>query len=187
MQYEIKWLFNEFSFDTLWEKIKRDLMKKVLSAAREKADDILRHIKAGHSDYIKKYWNFGDYKKFYFNFDESSFEELSEEIIKYKKEIEQPDVIVARGAEIKNDEDGKLYILLRYYYIFSEDAKAKFKIELDCYNQEIEKFIYKEAERSRGLNNLNCRPLDNNLVWAFLEWRCNFNTLVLQCLWINRL
>lgn len=92
-----------------------------------------------------------------------------------------------RGEEIKNDEDGKLYILLRYYYIFSEDAKAKFKIELDCYNQEIEKFIYKEAERSRGLKNLNCRPLDNNLVRAFLEWRCNFNTLVLQCLWINRL
>lgn len=119
MQYEIKWSFSSMSFDSIWEKIKRDLMGKVLPAAKERADDILRYIKEGHSDYIKRYWHFGNEKRFYLIFNGLFFKE--------------------------------------------------------------------PAEKSRGLNNLNCRPLDNNLVWAFLEWRCNFNTLVLQCLWINRL
>lgn len=187
MQYEIKWSFSSMSFDSIWEKIKRDLMGKVLPTAKERADDILRYIKEGHSDYIKRYWHLGNEKRFYLIFNGLFFKEPSEEINKYKKKIEQQNKIVLREEENKIDEKGKPYILLSYYSVFEEDSKTKFKIELDCYNQEIEKFIYKEAEKSRGLNNLNCRPLDNNLVWAFLEWRCNFNTLVLQCLWINRL
>ena len=144
-------------------------MEKVLPAAKERADDILKYIKAGHSDYIKKYCTIDDYERFYLIFNGLFFKEPSEEINKYKKKIEQQNKIVLREKENKIDEKGKPYILLSYYSVFKEDSKTKFKIELDCYNQEIEKFIYKEAEKCRDLKNLNCRPLDNNLVWAFLE------------------
>lgn len=103
MKYEIKWDIDNTPFSDIWESLKKYLIKNVLPAAKERADDILRYIKAGHSDYIKKYCTIGDCERFYLIFNELFFKEPSEAISKYKKRIEQSDKIVLREEENKID------------------------------------------------------------------------------------
>lgn len=188
MWREIKWsTFDKYSFDWKEERIKNKLIEKILPWARYRAEEVLRYIKSGVADYIREYWRKGNYKKFYLIFNGLFFKEPIKEINKYKEEIEKKYTKVSREEETYTDEKGKPYIWLFYYYVNWDDSDIKFRVELDCYKKGLEEYIYKEAERLGKIWAAYKRPLDDNLVWAFLEWRCSFNILVLQCLWINKL
>ena len=188
MWREIKWsTFDKNPFNWEEEKIKNELIEKILPWARYNAENILECIKSGVADYIREYWKRGSYKRFYLIFNGLFFKEPSREIDKYKREIKKQDIKIYREEETYTDEKGKPYIWLFYYYVPLDDSDIKFRVELDCYKKELQKYIYKESERLGRDWATYKRPLDDNLVWAFLEWRCNFDTLVLQCLWINKL
>lgn len=187
MWYEIKWSLNEFSFDWIWEDIKRKLLEKVLPWAKQKAEYVLKYIKEGVSDYIKQYWEKIDEKDFYLTFNGLFFVEPREKINEYKQKIERVNVKIIREEEIKIDKEAKPYICLTHYYVIWDDSEIRLKVELDCYKKEIQDFIYKQARIYRDIEYFNKRPLDDNLVLAFLEWRCKLDTLLLQCLWTSKL
>lgn len=115
------------------------------------------------------------------------FVEPREKINEYKEKTERVNVKIIREEEIKIDKEAKPYICLTHYYVIWDDSEIKLKVELDCYKKEIQDFIYEQARIYRDIEYFNKRPLDDNLVLAFLEWRCKFDTLLLQCLWINKL
>ena len=83
------------------------------------------------------------------------------------------------------DDEWKPYVWLTYYKPPRDYWEVKFTIELASYSKGIVEFILSRLGYSIREKEINPRPLDENLVLAFLEWRCSVDILALQGLWVN--
>ena len=185
---EIKRRFieNTFGIDGS-EYLKRKLVDNVMPLAEEKSKKVIEWIKNGSSEYIKKYWIKSKQEKFYIVFDGIFASKPVNEMDKYKEKISNKEGRVVREEEMLFDNEWKPYVWLTYYKAPKNELEVKFTVELECYRSAIREFMIErlQSDYRRKMEDVNLRPLDENLVVAFLEWRCGVSILALQGLWVD--